>query len=703
MNRVETATCENFTTHGNTFLTLMRIQSSYFKISKFKSVRDNTEGKIAMFDVEFSNLNLKNSMFTLNSIALGSQIMNSKGSSIYFTKVDIVLPKSLSVELKVWKMFGKHRGQIKNFSTICGNHFNPQIKRLKSSTEIVCNRCPSAQYSMSIGSFLINSLESVSKLASKTNATKLSKIAQIEKATCKICPTGSRCPDNDLIARDNFHGFYENKTADYQFLLCPERYCCSSTTRNCKSPTTCNLNRDGRLCGKCEEGYFISFFNNKCINISECTNESQHSFWTLFFISFITLAVLLTFLKDLITAIKCAGPIIMVCLRKTCTKKREDANEIDEMEELQAGDNRRKRKEISTSSIFNILVSFFQLKALITVQSNEKTLIDKLMNMDIMVKSSEALNALCPFRGFNVVWREVLNGYTIPFLLLMTIANLHLIVKLLKHFRPSSLRLTWLITRFCVGYYIIIAFCYKNICRTVFQLLNCKTMNGVTFLYIDGTVECFSLWQVANMLFLVFWVVPFPFAVVLGYYLFKNKKISVTTYLIFFIFPMFCILRTCFSRWKGTVETDRSDFIGNRFTEIFEEPYRDKFFWWESWRLIERFIVSGIAVFLTNPIYRILYLTPVFASLSYFHFRMNPYKRSMYILKRLDMVSWFCLFVLLFINGMRAVVYIYDVPNIDFISHALEAANILENLFSPLWYLIISFIFKKLCEKLLNL
>uniref|UniRef100_A0A7M5XKV8 Uncharacterized protein n=1 Tax=Clytia hemisphaerica TaxID=252671 RepID=A0A7M5XKV8_9CNID len=499
------------------------------------------------------------------------------------------------------------------------------------------------------------------------------------KATCKICPTGSRCPDNDLIARDNFHGFYENKTADYQFLLCPERYCCSSTTKHCKSPTTCNLHRKGRLCGRCEEGYFISFFNNKCINISECTNGSKHSFWTLFFISFITLAVLLTFLKDLITAIKCAGPIIMACLRKTCTKKREeDANEIDEMEELQAGDNRRKRKEISTSSIFNILVSFFQLKALITVQSNEKTLVDKLMKMDIMVKSSEALDALCPFRGFNVVWREVLNGYTVPFLLLMTIATLHLIVKLLKHFRPSSLRLTWLITRFCVGYYIIIAFCYKNTCRTVFQLLNCKTMNEVTFLYIDGTVECFSLWQVANMLFLVFWVVPFPLAVVLGYYLFKNKKISVTTYLIFLIFPMFCILRTCFSRWKRTGETDRSDFIGNRFAEIFEQPYREKFFWWESWRLIERFIVSGIAVFLTNPIYRILYLTPVFASLSYFHFRMNPYKRSMYILKRLDTVSWFFLSIHLFINGMRAVVYIYDVPNIDFISHALEAAKILE-------------------------
>ena len=234
------------------------------------------------------------------------------------------------------------------------------------------------------------------------------------------------------------------------------------------------------------------------------------------------------------------------------------------------------------------------------------------MNMEIVVKSSKTLETLCPFRGFDAVWREVLNGYTIPFIMLTAITILHLITKLLKHFRPSNSKVKWLMNRFCVGYYIILAFCYKNVCRTVFRLLNCKTMNEETFLYIDGTVECFTLWQAVNIVFLICWVVPFPLAVTLGYYLFKNKKISVIKFLMFLIFPIFCILKTCFSRWKGT-ETNTNNFIDERFKEIFEEPYKEKFVWWESWRLFERLIVSGMAVFLTNPIYRILYMTPIFA------------------------------------------------------------------------------------------
>ena len=71
----------------------------------------------------------------------------------------------------------------------------------------------------------------------------------------------------------------------------------------------------------------------------------------------------------------------------------------------------------------------------------------------------------------------------------------------------------------------------------------------------------------------------------------------------------------------------------------------------------------------------------------------------MFVLKRLDSVSWGCLFLLSLLNGMRAVVYMYEVPNTDSIKHALKAADILERIFSPLWYLIVSFIVKKVRER----
>ena len=71
----------------------------------------------------------------------------------------------------------------------------------------------------------------------------------------------------------------------------------------------------------------------------------------------------------------------------------------------------------------------------------------------------------------------------------------------------------------------------------------------------------------------------------------------------------------------------------------------------------------------------------------------------MFLLRRLDAVSWVCLFLLALLNGFRAVAYIYNVPNVDSIKNALDAANVLEQIFTPLWYLIISFVVMKITQR----
>ena len=96
---------------------------------------------------------------------------------------------------------------------------------------------------------------------------------------------------------------------------------------------------------------------------------------------------------------------------------------------------------------------------------------------------------------------------------------------------------------------------------------------------------------------------------------------------------------------------------------------------------------------------RILYIATVFTFFWYLHSKISPYKRSMFLLKRLDAVSWVCLLVLSLLNGYRAVVYIYEIRNVDSIYYALKAADILEQIFSPLWYFIIAFILMKLSQK----
>ena len=44
--------------------------------------------------------------------------------------------------------------------------------------------------------------------------------------------------------------------------------------------------------------------------------------------------------------------------------------------------------------------------------------------------------------------------------------------------------------------------------------------------------------------------------------------------------------------------------INTSLENIFEEPYREKYFWWEAWIPYERLIVACITTFLIDPVTR---------------------------------------------------------------------------------------------------
>ena len=189
--------------------------------------------------------------------------------------------------------------------------------------------------------------------------------------------------------------------------------------------------------------------------------------------------------------------------------------------------------------------------------------------------------------------------------------------------------------------------------------------------------------------------VPFPFAVGIGYQKLRNREISRFKFMILLTFPPLAVTAIACKKFIKKESRHLHKKADDRLVEMFELPYKENYFWWEAWRLMERFIIAGLSVFLTNPIYRILYITAIFAFFCHLHRRLNPYKRTMFILKRLDAFSWVCLFFLSLLNGYRAVVYIYNIPRVDSIYYALKAADIFEQIFSPLWYFIIAFIFMK--------
>ena len=588
---------------------------------------------------------------------------------------------------------------LKNVTVQCPQSSTAE---LTSSTRIVCSKClMSNQYKASAGKPLF--LEEIKSDMSGTNDSKKLEIP-IPNEKCHSCPIGAIC-ENTIKTRDNFHGLVkknQSKQKQYEFLICPERYCCSRETVPCSAVSTCASHRRGRLCGACKRGYFISLTNNDCIHNSECTLERKIEFWLIFILASIALAFLLTFSKDIKELLKSfASKIKSNVLMKFSNGEPASTPENDEVISIQPesieGD------QISLSCIFNILVSFYQLKSLITLKNTRQNtgFIDQFFNIEFISRSRKHMQYLCPLEDITVVQRELLMGYINPLIMVLTVGLSLVVYKIFKRYSCFTGNATYFFGRFYVGYYVVLAFCYKNIAKVAFTFIHCKTVSSVSFLYINGEIECFQQWQIANLLFLIFWVAPFPIAIIFGYRRLKMRHISPWMFLMLLTFPVLSIvlLFVLILRNKKRRNIHLTQTVDERLIEIFEEPYKERFYWWEAWRLLERLIVSGITVFLSNPIHRVIYLIPIFLFFTYFHFRMNPYKKSMFILRRLDTISWLCLLINLGTNSARAVAYLYNVPDAESVNQALRVATILEQLCSPLWYLIISFVKKKLSEK----
>ena len=323
----------------------------------------------------------------------------------------------------------------------------------------------------------------------------------------------------------------------------------------------------------------------------------------------------------------------------------------------------------------------------------------------------------CPSKNKSAIYRDVLKNFFLPLSMVLTIIIIMYIRKLCVFLKARFPKTVLLISnhfqtplslteRLYVGYYVVITFSYKKLASIAFRLIHCVEIKGLNVLYFAGDVDCYKYWQKLDICFLVVWVLPFPAAVVAGYYLLKKNKISAWIFMACFTFPPFKIivfLTIRYSNFNFKIQSKGEDdkSINSRLEDIFEEPYRKNYFWWEAWALYERLIVACIATFLIDPVTRLYSLTPVFLLFLWFHNWAKPYKPSMKILFDLDILSYICLCFNLVSNMIRAVVYIYSLPSSQYpIEKALDVTRYLEFIFSPLWplivYLIVAFTMKKL-------
>ena len=622
--------------------------------------------------------------------------------------------------------------QVTNVIFMCPRRYQIKSKILEmSNMKVVCTPCPRGTYCLdqTPSSYQIICLKKIKPILFTiphiNNAITDSYISKIvHNVECLECPFGGICSGLHIKNRDNFYGFirYVRNLTLVSFVPCPENYCCSKESNPCQTIKSCGAHRTGRLCGQCKEKYFLNYFSNECRSIKSCTWERMTQFWILYLITNLLISIVLIFsqtFKEMVAS-------LFGLIKKTCCrvyKKSTSEKDRKKKSEIELKDRKRKKKkqifekqqiqkeEMSKSALFGILISFYQLKSVISVKmsTSQSLFIDNIFNLDFIIRGKNKLNSWCPSASLTVVGRELLMGYFSTLTMLSCVVITFIVSKLVDRISPikSSSRSE---DDLKVGLYVLLSFSYKNIVKTALALIHCRQAEGFWFLYIDGTITCYNSWQAVNIAFIVLWVIPFPFAVAFGYILLRNQKIPLWTFLCGLLIPFgmcFVFARDAFSSKERRHHLSQSSYNINRkikfrFQEIFEEPYKSSFIWWEAWRLLERFVVTAFSIFIINPVLRTIYLAPILIFFLYFHFRMDPFKESMGILRQLDMVSYFCLCIHLVINSLRSVSYIYSLHDDELMISIEKAFSICEEIVSPLWYLILSMVGNKLIAKFKN-
>ena len=324
----------------------------------------------------------------------------------------------------------------------CPTNYNPtDIKQLNTAIftqlQFSCISCKSYQYNVIGGKRIIND--------SKLETVSRSKIFDMRRYDtriideCKTCPIGGDCI-NEIKSRDNFYGFISNQST-VQFLQCPNQYCCSDKGKPCTSYNTCDHHRKETLCGSCVDGYYINFFSNECSSNTECTILHQISFWLIFITSGVIIGIVINSLKYTVLIIKQQALKIVLHLKTKLKRKRAQRNISNlhirsdtlknsihstgqSMMLMMAVNSNQQSKEtqtfksdfqevISFSAILNILMSFYQLKALIKIDLSDvfpatSSIGSTFFNLDM---NANVLFIICPRQSLDVIYRDFIKSY----------------------------------------------------------------------------------------------------------------------------------------------------------------------------------------------------------------------------------------------------------------------------------------------------
>ena len=290
------------------------------------------------------------------------------------------------------------------------------------------------------------------------------------------------------------------------------------------------------------------------------------------------------------------------------------------------------------------MLAVLKLQAELSDIDQSKSFLDSLatytesfLNLELTQISFDA----CPMKGLTTMGKHIfklvfLLGIYLSwlglFLLTATISQLIKRKEIISNFMHS------LKIKLIKGMIEIIKYTYSGFCTIIFSSLVCKSVGRNNVWFYDGSHICFENWQIAMIMFGIFYAVPFPLVLFLATKQLKRNQISPTIFVLCCLCPLISVFSLCiYSHIKRYNDNDRhiSKLLksSNAIISVIQGPYRDdgKYMtlYWEAMISLRRLLITLVTLVGVQSI-RMIITTLMCILFLYQHNITNPFlvKRS---------------------------------------------------------------------------
>ena len=246
-------------------------------------------------------------------------------------------------------------------------------------------------------------------------------------------------------------------------------------------------------------------------------------------------------MKDFVTLIKTEGSNFGRIF-KSCTKEKKNDMETDTMiSDDGTEEHLRKTSYFTMSGIFTLIVSFYQIRQLMSGDVQYKnstdfsfiTLITDCLNLEMVVVT---YSSYCPISYLNAVSKLLIETYLLTATLLIASLLNYFVLGALRFFRFILGRLSSLKSSDHLGlcFIRVLMFSYKKMASASLLLLNCVEVADVKVLFIKEDMKCYQWWQIVIPFFLFTWILFFPFSLKVSFNMFMKEKISLANYFVLY-------------------------------------------------------------------------------------------------------------------------------------------------------------------------